>query len=116
MGLASNGLCVEIVIRRFPGNLSRFGKMTSLGGAKSGSLDLVRAQEGLGSSGWIRIDVRTPKNLLFPYLGHLGVSSGLFSHIIILFGGFPWAPIGPYWLLLAPIVCRTLLLKIGQSD
>ena len=42
----------------------------------------------------------------FPIWAILGVSSGIFSHIIPLFGGSPWpllAPIGSYWPLLAPI-------------
>ena len=33
----------------------------------------------------------------FPIWAIWGVSSGQFSHSILLFGGSPWVPIGPYW-------------------
>ena len=60
-------------------------------------------------SGWIRIDVRTPKTLFFTYLGHLGVSSGISSYdFLSIIGGFPLgsllAPIGPYWPQYAPVL------------
>ena len=58
---------------------------------------------GWDSCGWMCIDVRIPKTTLFPYLGHLGISSGLFLHCFSLFRVSPWAP---YWPLLAPIGSR----------
>ena len=45
--------------------------------------------KGWDPSGWICIDVRTPKTQLFPYLGHLGISSAQFSYYL---GVPPGAP------------------------
>ena len=46
-GLASNGLCVEIDIRRLVENLTRFVEIAGLGRARYGGLDLVEAERGV---------------------------------------------------------------------
>ena len=87
MGLASNGLCVEIVIQRFSRILARFDKYWGLGAAKSGSLELVMSREGLGS---IWVDpywCQDPTNLMISLFGPFGGQFGPISHYFSLFGG-----------------------------
>ena len=55
---------------------------------------------GWDPSGWICIDVRTPQNLIVSLFGPFGGQFGpIFPYYIVIWG----FPLGPYWLLLAPI-------------
>ena len=74
--------------------------MTSLGGAKSGSLDFLRSREGLGSI-WVDLDwCQDPQNLIISLFGPFGGQFGpIFPYYPIIWG----FPLGSYWLLLAPV-------------